>query len=148
MAAGAARARDIGFDILTIYMAIAQGYTSVFFLPLFNQRTDEYGGSFENRARFAREMMEMVREEAGDDCAVSMRFTLDTLPGPYGLGDLGVRAAEEGSVSSSTWTTSSTSGMCSSGGAGLGEDAAPSRTHPENHGEQYSSGSRTTPPSR
>lgn len=138
MAAGAARARDIGFDILTIYMAIAQGYTSVFFLPLFNQRTDEYGGSFENRARFAREMMEMVREEAGDDCAVSMRFTLDTLPGPYGLGDLGVRAAEEGFrfVEHMDHLVDFWDVQLGWGG-GWGEDAAPSRTHPENHGEQY-----------
>lgn len=138
---GAKRARATGFDILTIYMAMAQGFTHHFFLPHFNQRTDEYGGSFENRARFTREVLEMVRDEIGDECAISLRFGIDTLPAPDGLGDGGVRAHDEGCRFVELvdhlvdfWD------IQLSWAGGWSEDAGPSRTHRENHGEQYLQG--------
>ena len=53
----ALRARDAGFDIIYVYGAHA--YLPLQFLsPFYNKRTDEYGGSFENRARFWRESLE------------------------------------------------------------------------------------------
>lgn len=138
LVSGALRAKAAGFDILTIYMAMAQGFTHHFFLPLFNTRDDEYGGTFENRARFTREVLEMVREAVGDECAISVRFGLDTLPPPHGLGDVGVRAEGEGlrfieycDALVDMWDI-----QLSWAGA-WGEDAAPSRTHPENHGAEY-----------
>jgi dimethylamine/trimethylamine dehydrogenase len=61
----AQRARDVGFDIVYVYGAHA--YLPVQFLsPFYNHRTDEYGGSFENRARFWLELLEQVREAVGE----------------------------------------------------------------------------------
>ena len=63
----ALRARDAGFDI--VYCYAAHGLT----LPMqmlsrrHNDRTDEYGGSLENRVRFLREIIEDTREAIGDD---------------------------------------------------------------------------------
>lgn len=71
-AAAAKGARDVGFDIIYVYGA--HGYLMMQMLsPVTNRRTDAYGGSLENRARFQRETLEMVREVVGDDCAVAIR---------------------------------------------------------------------------
>ena len=50
--AAAERARDAGFDLILIYGAETVPITQQFLMPYFNRRSDEYGGSFENRARF------------------------------------------------------------------------------------------------
>ena len=79
----AKRARDVGFDIVYVYGA--HGYLMTQMLsPHTNRRTDRYGGSLENRARFQLETIEMVRAEIGDDCAVAVRMAVygrDELPG-------------------------------------------------------------------
>lgn len=60
-AAAARRARDVGFEWLELHFA--HGYLGQsFFSPLSNQRTDAYGGSFDNRARFLLETLAAVRE--------------------------------------------------------------------------------------
>lgn len=60
--AGARRARKAGFDVLELHFA--HGYLAHEFLsPLSNQRSDQYGGSFENRVRFACELAKAVRAE-------------------------------------------------------------------------------------
>jgi len=59
--AAAKRALDAGFDVLELHGA--HGYLlNEFLSPLSNHRTDEYGGSFENRTRLARELVEAVRK--------------------------------------------------------------------------------------
>lgn len=74
----AVRARDLGFDLVQV--AAREGFS----LPLqflwryWNQRSDEYGGSIENRVRFWRETLEQVREAVGDDCAIVAGFCLDS----------------------------------------------------------------------
>jgi dimethylamine/trimethylamine dehydrogenase len=79
----ARRARDVGFDIVYVYGA--HGYLPVQFLsPFYNHRTDEYGGSFENRARFWLELLDQVRDAVGDDCAIACRIAVDAL-GPAGV---------------------------------------------------------------
>ncbi len=61
-AAGARRALAAGFQVVEVHAA--HGYLLHEFLsPLSNQRADEYGGSFENRIRFAREVVAAVRSE-------------------------------------------------------------------------------------
>ncbi len=92
----ARRARAAGFDVVTFYVAMANGLPHMLLLPIFNTRSDEYGGSFENRARYSVETLELLREAVDDDLAIAVRFGLDTLPEPYGLGDGGIRAHGDG----------------------------------------------------
>ena len=88
----AKRARAAGFDLIIVYGAEASPVTQQFLMPYFNKRTDEYGGSFENRARFFREVLELVRDAVGDDCAIAARFGIDTMRED----DLGYGVEEEG----------------------------------------------------
>ena len=68
--AAARRAKEAGFDIIYVYAGHRMTLTQHFLLPELNQRTDEYGGSLENRVRLLRELLEETREEVGDNCAV------------------------------------------------------------------------------
>lgn len=76
--AAARRARSAGFDIVYVYGSHTY-LPSQFLSPVYNRRTDEYGGSFENRARFWLEAIERVREAIGDECAIAVRIAADTL---------------------------------------------------------------------
>ncbi|MFA9462448.1 NAD(P)-binding protein [Thiohalorhabdus sp. Cl-TMA] len=80
----AKRARDAGFDIVYVYGA--HSYMPLQFLsPYYNKRTDAYGGSFENRARFWYETLEKVREAVGGECTIATRFAVDSLYGEEGI---------------------------------------------------------------
>lgn len=80
----AKRAVQAGFDIAYVYGG--HGYGPLQWLSKFyNKRTDHYGGSFENRARFWIESLTQVKEAIGDDCAVAVRFTIDSLYGADGV---------------------------------------------------------------
>lgn len=73
-AAAARRAARIGIDAVQIHGA--HGYLLHQFLsPLSNQRTDEYGGSLENRARFPLEVLDAVRDAFPSDRTVTMRVS-------------------------------------------------------------------------
>lgn len=77
----AKRARDAGFDIVYVYGA--HSYLPLQFLnPYYNKRTDKYGGSLENRARFWLETLEKVKHAVGHECAIATRFGVDTIYGP------------------------------------------------------------------
>jgi dimethylamine/trimethylamine dehydrogenase len=78
--AAARRARSAGFDIVYVYGSHTYLPTQ-FLSELYNRRTDEYGGSFENRARFWLETLERVREAVGDELAIAIRIAADTLEG-------------------------------------------------------------------
>ncbi len=63
-----------GFDMLELHMA--HGYLLASFLsPLTNRRSDEYGGTVENRLRFPLEVLEAVRKEWPVDKPVSVRIS-------------------------------------------------------------------------
>jgi dimethylamine/trimethylamine dehydrogenase len=80
----ARRARDVGFDI--VYLYGAHGYLlSGFFSTYFNQRTDAYGGSLENRGRFWLETLEAVRDAVGADCAIATRIPVNGREGLPGI---------------------------------------------------------------
>jgi dimethylamine/trimethylamine dehydrogenase len=69
----ALRARKAGFDIIYVYPT--HGYLiSEFLSRSLNQRTDEYGGSLENRMRLLRELLDETRSAVGDRCAVAVRY--------------------------------------------------------------------------
>ncbi|MCL1928282.1 MAG: FAD-dependent oxidoreductase [Treponema sp.] len=73
-AVAAKDARDLGFDM--IFMHFGHGWLAPQFLsPLFNQRTDEYGGCFENRAKFPKRILEKVRQAVGKDYPIDMRIS-------------------------------------------------------------------------
>ncbi|HWI22973.1 MAG TPA: hypothetical protein VNT22_10220 [Baekduia sp.] len=132
---GAKRARDAGFDLITLYCGL--GTFPIFFLyPYYNRRTDEYGGSFENRIRFTREVLEEMRE-AIDDCAIGARFSIDTLEEPYGYGDLGIRADGEGREFIATLDHLVDYWDINIGTLNWGEDAGSSRFFEMNHESRY-----------
>ncbi len=89
--AAARRSREAGFDIVYVYAGHHMTLPHHFLLPQFNDRTDEYGGSLENRVRLTRELLEETKEEVGDDCAIALRFAVDEM-----LGSEGMQAQEEG----------------------------------------------------
>lgn len=73
-AASARRARELGLDVIELHAA--HGYLLHEFLsPIANTRTDEYGGSLENRMRFVLEAFKIVREAAGPNIAVGARLS-------------------------------------------------------------------------
>jgi len=73
----AIRCRDGGLDGVEL---LAYGHLiHQFWTPLVNRRTDEYGGSIENRARFGLEVLEEVRRRVGEDFLVGFRMMGDEL---------------------------------------------------------------------
>ncbi len=69
------RVRRSGFD--GVEVVASHGYLPALFLnPRINLRTDEYGGTTENRLRFLREVLSAVREGAGPDLAVGLRVSI------------------------------------------------------------------------
>ncbi len=68
-------AKDGGFDGVEIH-AVHEGYLlDQFAISFFNLRTDEYGGSLENRLRFAREVVEEIKKTCGADFPVILRYS-------------------------------------------------------------------------
>lgn len=67
---------DSGFDAVEVHLG-HDYLPSSFLSPRLNRRDDEYGGSLENRARFAREITRTVRERAKDRIAVIAKLTMD-----------------------------------------------------------------------
>ena len=81
----AKRARQAGYDIVYVYAGHDMSLLQHFLKPHYNQRSDEYGGSLENRARLSREILTDVKEAVGDTCAIAFRFAVDELRGENGL---------------------------------------------------------------
>jgi 2,4-dienoyl-CoA reductase-like NADH-dependent reductase (Old Yellow Enzyme family) len=75
-ARAAVRGREAGFDLVEIHGA--HGYLQHSFVsPLSNLRTDEYGGSLENRARFCVESVHALRSALGSDFTLGYRISCD-----------------------------------------------------------------------
>ncbi|MGI4814434.1 MAG: FAD-dependent oxidoreductase [Janthinobacterium lividum] len=82
-ASGAERCRQAGFDFVEIHAG--HGYLiSNFMTPLFNHRSDQYGGSFENRVRFLLEIVRATKERVGSSMAVGVKFNGDDFIGADG----------------------------------------------------------------
>lgn len=72
---GAYNAKRAGFDGCQIH-AVHEGYLiDQFAISLFNHRRDEYGGSLENRLRFAKEIVEEIKKRCGNDFPVTLRYS-------------------------------------------------------------------------
>ena len=87
----ALRAKRAGFDIVYVYAAHQLGISQHFLSKRMNDRTDEYGGSLENRVRLFRELIEEAKDAVGDTCAIAVRFAVDEL-----LGEAGMTSGGEG----------------------------------------------------
>ena len=77
-AAAALRLKRAGFDGADL-CAYARHLIDQFWVPSVNRRTDEYGGSLENRLRFAVEVVEAIRAAVGRDFVLGMRVSGDEL---------------------------------------------------------------------
>ena len=85
----AKRSKAAGFDLICLYGAHGFGIFQHFLSRATNQRTDEYGGSLENRSRFINEVVADLRDAVGDTMAITLRVSLDET-----IGDLGFSNAE------------------------------------------------------
>ncbi len=79
--------REAGFDGTEVHLSHSY-LLHQFLSPIYNKRTDEYGGSLENRLRFPREVIAAVRRRVGRDWVVGVRVSLsDFIPGALDVGD-------------------------------------------------------------
>lgn len=70
--------KDAGVDGVEIH-AVHEGYLIDQFTTAYtNHRTDEYGGSFENRYRFATDIVKAIKNECGEDYPVSLRYSVES----------------------------------------------------------------------
>ena len=72
----ARRAKEAGFDGIELFAAY-NAIIDQFWLPFNNRRDDKWGGSFENRMRFSRTIMERIRRMAGDDFIIGLAVNMD-----------------------------------------------------------------------
>ena len=92
---GAYNAKRGGFDGIQIH-AVHEGYLlDQFAISMFNLRTDEYGGSLENRLRFAKEIVEEIKSRCGQDFPVTLRFSLKSMIKDWRVGALPGEEFEE-----------------------------------------------------
>ena len=74
-----------GFDIVYVYAGHMMTIIQHFLSRRYNDRSDEYGGSLENRSRLLKEILEDAREQADGRAGVACRLCVDELLGPAGL---------------------------------------------------------------
>jgi dimethylamine/trimethylamine dehydrogenase len=79
------RARQAGYDIAYVYAAHDASILWHFLSPVYNQRSDAYGGSFENRLRLLREVLEDAQDEARGEMAIALRFAVHEASGPKAI---------------------------------------------------------------
>lgn len=82
----AIKAREGGLHGVEVHAA--HGYLPQQFLsPVYNDRTDQWGGSFENRSRFLLEVLRSIRAAVGTDLAISIRLAASDMPGGIGISE-------------------------------------------------------------
>lgn len=80
--------KKFGFDFIYLYIGYEE-LTTQFLSPVFNKRTDDYGGSLENRMRFTIEHVSAVREAVGPDYPIVILLAAsDHLKGSYSFEDM------------------------------------------------------------
>jgi 2,4-dienoyl-CoA reductase-like NADH-dependent reductase (Old Yellow Enzyme family)/thioredoxin reductase len=67
--------KDMGFDMCTLHFAYRLTLFARFLSPLTNTRTDEYGGSLENRCRFMKELCTRIKEVCGRDFPIEIQIS-------------------------------------------------------------------------
>ncbi|MEM7069484.1 MAG: FAD-dependent oxidoreductase [Pseudomonadota bacterium] len=87
----AKRSKEAGFDLICLYGAHGFGIFQHFLSRATNQRSDEYGGSLENRSRFSQEVIADMRDAIGDSMAITLRVSLDETIGELGFSNAELR---------------------------------------------------------
>lgn len=87
----AKRSKLAGFDLICLYGAHGFGIFQHFLSRATNQRSDEYGGSLENRARFVNEVIADIRDAVGDCMGITLRVSLDETIGELGFSNAELR---------------------------------------------------------
>lgn len=87
----ARHARDAGFDAVDV--KACHGYLLFELLNAFTRENSRYGGSYENRTRMMREVVQRIRDEVPEIAVVTRLSVYDAMPHPYGFG-----MAEDGSM--------------------------------------------------
>lgn len=91
--AAAGRVQEAGFDGVEVHGA--HGYLiNEFLSPYTNQRTDQYGGSFDNRMRFLSEIVSGIRSRCGADFPLIVRLSVDEFLDTIGRKDQGLKLAD------------------------------------------------------
>jgi len=85
------RAKIAGFDLVCLYGAHGFGIIQHFLSTATNQRSDEYGGTLENRSRLMRELVAEAKDTIGDTCGITLRLSLDEMIGELGFANSEVR---------------------------------------------------------
>lgn len=85
------RSKLAGFDLVCLYGAHGFGIFQHFLSTATNHRTDEYGGSLENRSRFVREVIQDAQDTIGDSMGITLRLSLDEMIGDLGFANSEVR---------------------------------------------------------
>ena len=81
----ALRGMRAGMDIVYVYCGHDLSLAMHFLQRRRNHRTDEYGGSLDNRVRLLREVLQDTKEAVGHRCAVAIRFATEEMLGPGGI---------------------------------------------------------------
>lgn len=81
----ALRAKEAGFDLIYVYAGHDMSLFQHFICKRHNTRSDEYGGSLENRVRLLKEVLQDTRDAVGDSCAVGLRFAVEEFLGADGI---------------------------------------------------------------
>ncbi len=87
----AKRSKRAGFDLVCLYGAHGFGIFQHFLSRATNQRSDEYGGSLENRARFVNEVVSDIKDAVGDTMGITLRVSLDETIGALGFSNAEMR---------------------------------------------------------
>lgn len=78
------RIKNAGFDMINIYASYNASILAKSLSPVLNQRTDEYGGSVENRTRLLRELLASIKKACGKNFPIEIQLSgCETLPGGY-----------------------------------------------------------------
>ena len=85
------RCKVAGFDLICLYGAHGFGIFQHFLSRATNQRSDEYGGSLENRSRLVREVIADLRDAVGDTMGLTLRVSLDETIGTLGFSNAELR---------------------------------------------------------
>ena len=89
----ALRFKKAGGDGVEIQAAHAHGLLGGFLTPLYNKRTDEYGGCLDNRVRIIKEVLDEMRAQVGDDFPIMIRFSAnEDMPGARDMAETRVLA--------------------------------------------------------